>query len=313
MYAGLAKEEWLAKRASGIGGSEAAAVLGLSPWETAVSVWLRKTGRAAPKEETEAMRIGTELEDLVARRYTEETGREVRNHNSMLTDGCLLGNIDRLVIPAGKKSAAYKGVITTDRLLECKTATREWEDGVPLYYQVQVQHYMGLAPSVQRADVACLFLLRKHFEVHTVERDDEAIKDMQEYLRAWWEKHIVKGEIPQPTCESDVKQLYKRSNPGKTITANEELARTVEKYKRLKEQIDRRTELLNMRREQIILAMRDAEFIAAADGKPLVSWKSGKPTQKTDWKSLAVSLNPTKEQIAEFTREDAGIRRFLVK
>lgn len=313
MYAGLAKDEWLAKRQGGIGGSEAAAVLGLSPWETAVTVWLRKTGRAPKKPETEAMRIGTELEDLVARRYAETTGREVRNHNAMLADGCLIGNIDRLVIPEGKKSAAWKGEITTDRILECKTATRDWIEGVPLYYQIQVQHYMGLAPTVERADVACLFLLNKHFEVHTVERDDDAIKDIQEYLRAWWEKHIVKGEMPEPKSESDVKHLWARSNPGKSITANEELARTIKKYKRLKEQIDRRTELLNMRREQIILAMRDAEIITGADGKPLCTWKSGEPMEKTDWKSLAISLKPSKEDIAEFTRENAGIRRFVVK
>lgn len=313
MYAGETKEAWLAKRGRGIGGSEAAAVLGLSPWATPVTIWMRKTGRAPEQPETLAMRIGTELEQTVAKLYTEETGREVRNHNAWLADGCLIGNIDRLVIPEGKNSAAHKGVITTDRLLECKTASVEWQDGVPLYYQVQVQHYMGLAPTIQIADVACLFLTHKRFEVYHVERDDEAIADIQSRLREWWEKHIIKGEMPEPTCEHDVKILWARSNPNKSITADESLVRTIEKYKRLKKSIDEREQLLNMRREQIILAMRDAETVTAADGKTLVSWKSAKPMKKTDWKSLAISLAPPQEIVDEFTTESEGARRFIVK
>lgn len=313
MYAGETKETWLAKRGRGIGGSEAAAVLGLSPWETPVTVWLRKTGRAAPKPENVAMRIGTELENFVARLYTEETGREVRNHNAWLEDGCLIGNIDRLVIPAGKHTAAHKGVITTDRLLECKTSSVEWEDGVPLYYQVQVQHYMGLAPTIQRADVACLFLMRKHFETFTVERDDEVIADMQGRLREWWERHVVRNETPQPTSESDVRALWSRHNAGKRITATPELARKIEKYKRLKESITRREELLQMRREEITIAMMDAQEIVGTDGKPLVTYKSPDPSRKTDWKSLAISLSPAKEIVDAYTKEVEGSRRFVVK
>jgi len=313
MYAGETKEAWLAKRGRGIGGSEAAAVLGLSPWATPVTIWLRKMGKAPEQPENLAMRIGTELEATVAKLYTEETGREVRNHNSWLVDGCLLGNIDRLVVPAGKHSAAHKGVITTDRLLECKTSSVEWHDGVPLYYQVQVQHYMGLAPTIQTADVACLFLTRKHFEVFHVERDDEVIADIQARLREWWERHIVKGEIPKPTNEADVRILWSRSNPNKRITANDELARKIANYKRLQEAIKKREEVLSLRRDEIVTAMCDAEEIIGADGKPLVSWKTGKPSKKTDWKSLAISLKPTDEQVAEFSREVDGLRRFIVK
>ena len=314
MYAGETKTEWLAKRGRGIGGSEAAAVLGLSPWATPVTVWLRKTGRAPEQPETEAMRIGTELEDLVARRYVEVSGREVRNHNAWLADGCLIGNIDRLVIPEGKKSAAHKGVITTDRLLECKTSSHAWEDGVPLYYQIQVQHYMGLAPTVQFADVACLFLLSKKFETYTVERDNEVIADMQERLREWWERHIVKGEMPQPTNEADCKALWAKSNPAKKIFANAELERQIAKYKALKKAIADREELLQMRRDKIVAAMMDAEELVSADGKTILcSWKSGKPMKKTDWKSLAISLKPSDEIIAQFTSEHEVARRFLMK
>lgn len=134
----MTREEWLAERKTGIGGSDAAAVLGISPWRTPVDVWLDKTGRKQPGEETEAMRIGAELEDFVARRYVERTGRQVQRFNRMLRRGCLLGNLDRLVVPDGEKVASHMGEVRTDTLLECKTSSRDWEGCVPLYYQTQV-------------------------------------------------------------------------------------------------------------------------------------------------------------------------------
>ena len=304
---------WLEERKTGIGGSEAAAVMGLSPWATPVTVWLDKTGRAAPKEETEAMRIGTELEDFVARRYCQETGRTVQRYNKMLHVDCLLGNFDRLVIREGEKVASHMGEVRTNLLLECKTSTREWEDGVPLYYQTQVQHYMGLVACLEAADVAVLFLGRKHFEVFRVERDQAVIDHMQAYLREWWQRHIVHDEMPKPQNEADCKLLWARSNPGKSVEATAEIVEKLAHFAERKAAEKAAKEEAAQLQSDIEAFMGDGEVLVDAAGRPLCTWKSAKDTAKTDWEALARALGATDAQIHDYTTTSPGSRRFTPK
>lgn len=315
------REEWLAERKSGIGGSDAAAVLGFSPWTTPVNVWLDKTGRAGPKEETEAMRIGTELEDFVARRYCQETGRTVQRFNKMIHKGCLLGNFDRLVVPDGEKVASHMGEVRTDRLLECKTSSREWDGEAPIYYEIQVLHYMGLEPRLQYADIACLFLNRKHFEIFGVKRDDEVINAMQERLTAWWNEYVVGDKMPPPTNETDCKLLWARSNPGKTIESTEEIRAKLEEYNARKADEKAAKEAAAALQNDICAFLGDSEVLLGADGKPILTWKSAKDSSKTDWEALArwmYAQNHTvtevpPEWIAKFTKTTPGSRRFTPK
>lgn len=315
------KEAWLAERRKGIGGSDVAGIMGLSPWATPVTVWLDKTGRAQPKEETEAMRIGTELEGFVARRYTMETGRTVQRYNTMLHDGCLLGNLDRLVVMPGEKVASHQKEIRTDTLLECKTSSREWDGDVPVYYQTQVQHYMGLCPALKFADVAVLFLSRKHFEIYRVERDQAVIDHIQKHLREWWEEYVIADKMPKPTSEADCKLLWARSNPGKRVESSEEIAAKIERYLDLKATAKKIKNGIDEIQSDLCAAMGDAEMICDTTGKPLVTWKSPKDTTKTDWEKLArwmYAQNHTNPElpatyIEKFTEAAPGARRFLVK
>lgn len=312
----MTREEWLAERRQGIGGSDAAAVLGLSPWRTAVQVWLDKTGRAEPQEETEAMRIGTELEDFVARRYEQETGRTVRRFNKMVHKGCLLGNFDRLVVPDGEKVASHMDEVRTDLLLECKTSSREWEDGVPMQYALQVQHYMGLEPRLLHADVACLFLGRKHFEIFRVERDDEVIKVTQERLTEWWNKYVVGDEMPPPANEADCKLLWARSNPGKAVVADDAVKMALLKYADAKATEKAAKDIAADAMSSICAFMGDGEVLTDAAGKPLLTWKSAKESAKTDWEAVArdLAVPDVVAAVAErHTEVKPGSRRFLPK
>lgn len=310
----LTREEWLAERKTGIGGSDAAAILGISPWRTAVDVWLDKTGRKPPREETEAMRIGTELEDFVARRYVERTGRQVQRFKRMLRRGCLLGNLDRLVVPDGEKVASHMGEVRTDTLLECKTSSRDWEGGVPLYYQTQVQHYMGLDERLAHADVAVLFLVRKRFETFRVERDDEAISLMSARLAEWWDRYVARDEMPPPSNEEDCKALWARSNPGKTVAATDEQTAAVARYRELAATAEAAEAEMKTLRDGLCAAMGDAEALADPfTGRPLVTWKSAAERKVTDWKGIANALGATEEIVAANTASMPGARRFLVK
>lgn len=307
------REDWLAERRQGIGGSDAAAVLGLSPWATPVTVWLEKTGRSGPKPETPQMKYGNYFEDYVAKLYEEETGRKVTRYNHMVHDGCLLGNFDRLVVPEGKKIASHQLEIRTDTLLECKTSSREWDGDVPIQYMCQVMHYMGLVPALQHADVAVLFRTSLKFEIFRIERDNEAIAEMQTRLREWWHRHVELGEVPKPTCEADCKALWARSCPGKSVEATASIRQKLFEYNAAKRAADEAAAAADALKDALLADMGDAEVLTdAATGKPLATWKSSKDSVKTDWEGVARSLNATEEQIAAFTSTRPGSRRFLV-
>ncbi len=109
----MSREEWLEQRRKSIGGSDAAAIVGLSKWASPYSVWAEKTGRIPPKEDSEAMRIGRDLEDYVARRWMDETGKRVHRVLAILYNKeypFAHADVDRLLI--GENAG-----------LECKTTS----------------------------------------------------------------------------------------------------------------------------------------------------------------------------------------------
>ena len=68
---------WLELHKTGIGGSDAGAIAGFNPYESPFTVYYEKTGGMQPKEITEAMRQGTDLEEYVRSRFVEKTGKQV--------------------------------------------------------------------------------------------------------------------------------------------------------------------------------------------------------------------------------------------
>ena len=80
----MSRAEWLAERRKSIGGNDAAAVIGLSRFASPYTVWLDKTGRLPDKGDTEAMRLGRDLEAYVAKRFEEASGKKVRRCNYII-------------------------------------------------------------------------------------------------------------------------------------------------------------------------------------------------------------------------------------
>ncbi len=312
---GMSREQWLKERKRGVGGSDVGKVLGVSEWGTAVDVWLEKTGRTAPVEQSEAMWFGNEMEDAVARRYAAETGVEVVRHNFMAFDeDChLLGNIDRLVKANGSGAPAHQGEVRTAVGLECKTSSQAPWDEVPLHYQAQVQTYMALHPSIQRFDVAASFYgFAKSFKVFSVERDNEVIDSIREAVKEFWEKHVIPDVPPTPTCEADCKAIWKVSNPLRKVYATDEVAKAVKSFKDMEARIKELEAGASDLKASIMAAMEDGEILIGPDGAKLATWKSNKASTKTDWEAIAVAMNPPQELIAANTTTKIGARVFRV-
>ena len=173
----MTRAEWLEERRKSIGGSEIGAVLGLSPYAGPFSVWANKAGRMPDAEPNEAMRQGADLENYVARRFSERTGLRVERVNYLLRNTeypHLHANIDRRII--GERAG-----------LECKTAsalnTSRFAGGTfPASYYCQCAAYLAVT-GLPRWYLAVLILGRdfKIFQL-TTERDAE--------VPAWCESSV---------------------------------------------------------------------------------------------------------------------------
>lgn len=313
--------EWLEARKSGIGGSDVAAVLGFSPWTSPLDVYLDKTGRAAPQEENDAMYWGTRLEALVADKYTEETGLEVRRVNSVLRSEkfpMMLGNIDRAVCVEKGKMPVVNGEFRTPKFLECKTARRKddnWgiagTDQVPEWYITQVLHYLGLT-KCKSADLAVLFLESRKFEIYKIEADQDLIARMWERLADWWEAHVVKDVPPPPRSMSDLAKLFPKSVSAE-IVASADIEELVKVYSEISAKAKIAKVELEKAKENIALFMGGNDTLLGVDGKPLATFKSRRDSLKTDWEAIAKELGANEEMISKHTRAVAGARTFLSK
>ena len=97
----MTHEEWLQARKSGIGGSDAGAICGLNPYTSPLAVYQDKVSQAVEEKDNEAMRQGRDLEDYVARRFMEETGKKVRRANVIYKsteNPFMFANVDRLIV-----------------------------------------------------------------------------------------------------------------------------------------------------------------------------------------------------------------------
>lgn len=330
------------ERRQGLGGSDIAGILGISPWNSPVDVWLDKKGLAEPKQENEAMWWGSQEEDLVARRFCELTGKRTVNHNFMIHDGCLLANFDRLIIPDGAKVAAYHGEIRTDQLFEAKTASQEWEDapvvevldngyqvldgeiGVPQHYLTQLAHYMGRAPSADRIYLAVKAAIpfgrfaRTEFKVYVLKRDQELIDAQDAFARNWWAEYIVGDRKPDATNEAEAKKLWRVSKLGTTVVAVPDVLLAWRDYRAAKEMLKDAEKAVGDAETKIKNAMKETEALVGSDGKTvLATWRSAKDkvSTVTDWEKLARDKGVTAEEIAAATTTvtKPGSRTFLVK
>lgn len=201
------KDEWVAWRRKGVGSSDVAAVIGASPWKSALDLWAEKVGLLEPPAaESEAMKWGRLLEDPIAHAYEEETRRVTVSLSpwTILRSRqypFLLATPDREIAPIDGKDGPG--------ILEIKTASafkaEEWKDEVPLAYQVQWQH-QAFVKGAAWGSLAVL-LGGQRFLWKDIDRDEVTFRDaVLPRLEEFWA--LVELEQPPPvTADEGVKEL----------------------------------------------------------------------------------------------------------
>lgn len=136
--------EWHQARAAGIGGSEVAAVLGLSPYESRFSLWHRKTGQVGPVEETPVMEWGKRLEPVILDKFREE------HPELQVVPSATYSHPDRPWQIANPDAECESTGDVPEAIVEVKTArvADGWgepgSDEVPVYYRVQCLWYLDV-------------------------------------------------------------------------------------------------------------------------------------------------------------------------
>ena len=217
----LTHDQWLENRKSGIGGSDAGAIMGVNPYRGAYSVWADKLGKTDPVDDNEALRQGRDFEDYVARRFAEKTGLRVRREYGMLRSDVwpwMVANIDRRII--GERAG-----------LECKTSRdvymKRYKNGdFPLEYYCQCLHYMAvtgwdkwyLAVLVYGTDLLTFEIKRED-----VEDDIGALIKAED---SFWHEYVMPERQPLPDgLESTTKALgavWADSAPDMAVDADDE-------------------------------------------------------------------------------------------
>lgn len=202
----ISKEEWLELRKTGIGGSDAGAVVGLNPYSSAYSVYHEKLSLVEAFEGNDKTRLGTDLEDYVAKRFEEETGKKVRRLNAVLRSIArpyMLADVDRMIVGE-------------DAGLECKTTTNfdgyKFDEGeYPAYWACQCYHYMSVT-GAKRWYICVLDLSSGKVSVIQIERNESEIKALEEMESVFWYDHIEKKVCPAPNgsekCDEILAEKY---------------------------------------------------------------------------------------------------------
>lgn len=262
-------------RQSGIGGSDSAAVVGISPWKSPYDVWESKT-QPLPDEDgatNESMHWGNVLESVVRLEF------ERRNNIEVLTTDFLFRHKEYPFLIAN-----VDGVINDKTGIEIKTASAysadEWGDGpddVPTYYLTQVLHYCAVM-DWEQCYVAVL-IGGNTYKQYLIKADKEVIDSLVKMEVDFWNNY-VSPRIAPPMTGAELTKKWDKTD-GSFVEATDSVVESVAGLRRCKSEVkELEAEIKELEREI-------KEAISGADelrynGKAIATWKFNKDSVKFD-------------------------------
>lgn len=292
--------EWLKLRQIGIGGSDVAALLGISKWRTPLDVYRSKVEE--PEEfDNASMEWGRRLEPVIRQKYADTVGMAVQVPEFMFRHPdhpFMIADVD--------------GIREDGRIVEIKTARtqqgwgEEETDEIPDYYKTQVQHYMTVLGATS-CDVAVL-IGASDFRIYTVEHDPELEALLIEAEKDFWENYVEPRIEPAPQSFEEMKQAYPLSVP--TIAdASEDCWQKARELSYIRAQLKD----LESKEKELVAAvqaeMRNSEKLAY-NGQIIATWKTSKPRVTFDKESFEKAMP---DLYQKYLKEGKTSRTFLLK
>lgn len=262
--------EALVTRNTFIGGSDAAAVLGLSRWKTPLQVWAEKTGQL-PREEGDSLpqELGKMVEPIICDLFTKRTGKRISQRNEKFihpTIPFLACEIDGRI--DGENA-----------FLEAKMASgwkaKEWAgEDIPQEYIIQCMHDLAVT-GMQRAYLAVLIGGNQDYKIKIIERDPVLIADLVRKEVSFWNTFVVPKVMPTTITKNDADVLYSLfpiQDAGSEIELTDAANQLIESRQALLQDKARVEDLLDKTDNEIKALLRDKETGRTAQW--VVTWKA---------------------------------------
>ncbi len=257
-------------RRKGIGGSDAAAILGISPYKSILELWEDKTERSPIEDyETDITRFGHIMEPIIRAEFTRRTGLKVRQKNAILQSEdypFMMANLDGIVKDPDGNLAIF----------EAKTASEYkrdvWEERVPEEYIAQLQHYFAVT-GLSKAYIAAVVGGNTYY-CYIVYRDEAYIEKLIKAEAEFWNCVVSDTQPPADSSEATQEYLNKRYlNSRKTeIVLPEGAEEIIGDYKRIDAEIKELTDIKSGLSNSIKAMMQENEVGRAGDS--IVKWSS---------------------------------------
>ena len=271
--------DWYNQRRQGIGGSDAAAVLGYSRWHSVYDVWRSKIADVADAD-NESTRRGTRREPELVREYCNLTGKTVYKAPHLIHPdyNYVCANLD--------------GIIPGERVIEAKTSRRRdgWGDegteDVPIDYYLQCQHYMLIATAlglIPDADPLCDLIVSiagEAIQCYTISGNKELWAAMLTKYADFW-RHVTDLTPPDNLSIFEYVDLLPPSvNASKY--ADPYIVERVDDMRKMLRKIADLEEIVKGRKAELTLYAGECDTVLNADGSTLYTCKTSKPRQMVD-------------------------------
>ncbi len=249
--------EWKEIRRSGIGGSDIGAIMGYNKYKTPLDVWREKV-YGIESEETEKMRFGKLLEEVVAKEFSERYNLKINKPKYILRSRkypLLIASIDYFVYENDEEG-----------ILEVKTTSsyvyKSWQNFLPMSYYLQLQHYL-LVSGLKWGYIAIL-INGQQLERLKFERDEEAQELIIKEASEFWNYVSLRTPPPQKNIEEPI--------PEGTIEADLKILSLYNDINEIKGEIKGLEEKLETKMEELKKLIEDKEEVIM-NGVPIISYK----------------------------------------
>lgn len=292
-----ARTEWLERRRAGIGGSDVAGILGLSPWSSPWSVWADKVGlvsgdKVGTDQMTDAMEFGQRAEPMMAGYFEDRTGLILAGEQMELqhpdnswmrctVDGLVYDDnipsdeIDRFM-PAVEFATVGDGCLGVHEIKTTSSSASEWENSIPAHYQCQAQWSLAVS-GLERVWFSVLHLAfgRPKYAVYELERDQADIDLIVKKCRAFWHDCVLTGNPPEPDAHPATTAAINAAWPDADGQMDEDdqvrfLLDSIREIDDWKEKYRAEGDHL---RNQLRALMRDNTEVVDGNGRPLITFR----------------------------------------
>jgi putative phage-type endonuclease len=251
-----------------LGGSDVAGILGLSPWRTALDVYLDKVEGKQPDDPSKAkiFRRGSKMEPYILDLLTEEHGIQIVSRGQRYRDQ----QHEFIAAEIDAEAATGENIeVKTANQFAAKNWGEQFTDEIPVYYTAQAMHGMMVRPAP--ATIFPVLIGSDDFRVYRVERDDETIEAIRAKEVEFWDR-VVRRDPPPATTVSDVIRLFERDS-GTGIEADDDILVVFNKLKDIKKRI-KVDEADAEEAEKLIKLYLGEHSTLQFGAKKLCTWKS---------------------------------------